>query len=466
MKSRQTTSRFNPPELERTLDSAAKIEQFFSTLRNQTVIMFVDLVGSTLYKQQRGFFAGLAKTRYHNTTITDVVQSYGGTVVKFIGDGVLCRWDILKSTGNAYRALNAAIRIHETFQDHNVDLRGIEKVETRIGLAIGVVANFYGNDPQGSVVDLAARIQSLAKPNQILAHKSVVDNANMTRINSRYGKGQKYIASDYLGPRTQVKLRGFPEIQDIVELRWGDSLCGINGIEAEPDLWENYHYNAILFPLEFPPDSSAKELPSTHFGISFDLKYEATLRSTRFPFVCVETTEDFDAASRNPSIFVKYRLPRRRLKNMPIQNHFTVNAMHVNDVTLKEHSITYDRDGYYFCREFTAPGLEKLIGERVTLHYQLKTIVSKAAGYFFMTNESPVKGLIMTFDVGRVPIRRVDVIDYFAANKPPRFLYSPDKSNPKKIELHIDESIPARGGAVFIWRLEESNASSSHGSPL
>ena len=145
--------------LETFLDSAAKLEDYFRNKADKTVIFFADLVGSTLYKQQRPFVMGLNKTRIHNQIITEIVRKHKGEVVKYIGDAVLARFDMKQNENDAYLAISAAIEIQEKLHEYNGPvIEKLEKIETKIGIASGVVADFYGNDPQGPVVDLTARI--------------------------------------------------------------------------------------------------------------------------------------------------------------------------------------------------------------------------------------------------------------------------------------------------------------------
>src|SRR5688572_6600452 len=52
-------------------------------------VMFVDLVGSTDFKQNHSPGEGLAKAHLHNLVVTQQILKCGGRVVKYIGDAVM-----------------------------------------------------------------------------------------------------------------------------------------------------------------------------------------------------------------------------------------------------------------------------------------------------------------------------------------------------------------------------------------
>lgn len=447
-------------QLEETLDSIEKLETFFRSRKDKTAIIFADLVGSTLYKQMRGLVPGLLKTRRHNKTVSRAIEEQGGTVVKYLGDGVLGRFDVGTRIDEAVCAINAAILIHERFEDANQGINDMmERIESRIGIGFGVVADFYGNDPQGPTVDLASRIQSLAKPGQILAHRSLVGASNLGRIGSRIGSTKNWSGREHVGDPVSVRLKGVPEPQDVVEIRWRERFLGVDRPDFPADVWDNYQYNAILFPLQEFPEA----IRSRYFGICFDLKYRAVLRSASLHFVLVDSIEQLDATMKDAALFSRYMLPRNpTLATLPLAQTFDVVFLTVEDLPVQQvESREETGREYYFRRTFMAPGLKSLVGETVTFHYQTKTIIAKRGNFFAMVTEYPVRGLSMSFDAGAVSLRRLKPVDYFATRTPPRFVYTPNRQQPKKIELHVSEMIPPRGGVVFVWDLERGEAEST-----
>ena len=159
--------------LEDALSAKAKI----SKLEKLIAVMFADLCDSTAYKLERGDSEGLLKTYRHNTIVIAAVAKAGGKVVKFIGDEVMATFDQEDACDHA---LEAALEIQKAIGKFNKGLSGAkdEEIASKIGINYGLalMIQFPGNeaqDPQGKVVDAAARIVSLTKPNQILCSESV-----------------------------------------------------------------------------------------------------------------------------------------------------------------------------------------------------------------------------------------------------------------------------------------------------
>jgi class 3 adenylate cyclase/predicted ATPase len=141
--------------------------------RRQITIMFCDLVGSTTLAEQldpeelRTLMHGYQRACAH------VVDSYGGHVAQFLGDGVMVYFGWPRAhEDDAERAVRAALDIVEAVK--TVEAREPQRV--RIGIATGhvVVGDGGGADsslPQVAVGDtpnLASRLQGVAEPDQII----------------------------------------------------------------------------------------------------------------------------------------------------------------------------------------------------------------------------------------------------------------------------------------------------------
>lgn len=164
-------------------DLRIRIEDLYrQSASRQTAVMFSDLVGSTAYKSQRDQVLSLIKTYRHNAEIEEQVEKLGGRVIKSLGDGVLSTFSIDQPEDIAL-PVNAAIRIQNHFHSINEHVGQDERILTRIGISCGTVIDFTTlnpkgkavNDPQGSTVDLAARLCSLAKATQIVCDGKSVD---------------------------------------------------------------------------------------------------------------------------------------------------------------------------------------------------------------------------------------------------------------------------------------------------
>jgi predicted ATPase/class 3 adenylate cyclase len=143
--------------------------------RRQLTVMFVDLVGSTEMatkidpEEVRDVI-----TRYQNT-VAGIVTRHEGFVARYMGDGVLCYFGWPRANDDdAERAVRAGLEIIVSVKS----TAGPDGVclASRVGIATGVVivGDLIGSGASeeaavvGETPNLAARLQSLAKPNQLV----------------------------------------------------------------------------------------------------------------------------------------------------------------------------------------------------------------------------------------------------------------------------------------------------------
>jgi class 3 adenylate cyclase len=123
---------------------------------------FADLSGFTALTQTLTTAELSALLNEFGATVSDVVHSDGGRVVKFLGDAVM--W----VSPNPERLAQAAIDLVDHPRAREVGL------EVRAGLGYGEILTVYG-DYFGNAVNLAARLVAAAAPGQILAAAEVHD---------------------------------------------------------------------------------------------------------------------------------------------------------------------------------------------------------------------------------------------------------------------------------------------------
>lgn len=126
-------------------------------------LLFTDLTGSTALYERIGDLHAFARVRQHFDHIEGVVQARGGAVVKTIGDAVMAAF--LEPAA----AVQAALEVLEEIdrfnkRQGNPDL--ILKIGIHRGPAIAVTLN-ENLDYFGQTVNLAARVQGLASPNEV-----------------------------------------------------------------------------------------------------------------------------------------------------------------------------------------------------------------------------------------------------------------------------------------------------------
>ncbi len=123
---------------------------------------FADLSGFTALTQTLTPAELSALLNEFGATVSDVVHSDGGRVVKFLGDAVM--W----VSSNPERLAQAAVDL----VDHPRARE--EGLQVRAGLGYGQILTVYG-DYFGNAVNLAARLVAAAAPGQILAPAEVYE---------------------------------------------------------------------------------------------------------------------------------------------------------------------------------------------------------------------------------------------------------------------------------------------------
>ena len=139
-------------------------------------MLFADLVGFTTLAADRDPEAVRdLLTRYFDVA-REIVERYGGTVEKFIGDAVMAVWGTpIALEDDAERAVRTALDLIEAVRelDAGADGRGLE---ARAGVLTGEAAVTIGATGQGMVagdmVNSASRLQSVAPPGTVLVGES------------------------------------------------------------------------------------------------------------------------------------------------------------------------------------------------------------------------------------------------------------------------------------------------------
>ncbi|MBD3384740.1 hypothetical protein GF407_07410 [candidate division KSB1 bacterium] len=134
------------------------------TSRRRLVILFTDIEGSTSYWDSRGDINGRLMVDQHNRLIFPVIKKYHGKVIKTIGDAIMA------SFNKPHHALEAAIAIQQLLASERKKNKYFT-LKVRIGIHSGKALVEY-NDIFGNVVNIAARIESLGKGNDILVSGS------------------------------------------------------------------------------------------------------------------------------------------------------------------------------------------------------------------------------------------------------------------------------------------------------
>jgi class 3 adenylate cyclase len=123
-------------------------------------VLFTDIVGSTRIAADLGDERWQARLGEHNRVVRRLLDRYGGTEVKVVGDGFLATFD-----GPA-RAVRAAIAIRDEVRDLGL--------EVRAGLHVGEI-EVLADDIAGIAVHIGARVAALAGAGEVLVTSTVRD---------------------------------------------------------------------------------------------------------------------------------------------------------------------------------------------------------------------------------------------------------------------------------------------------
>jgi class 3 adenylate cyclase len=143
--------------------------------RRQLTVMFCDLVGSTALSARFDPEELREEIRAYQNAVSGVVAHYDGFVAKYMGDGVLAYFGYPRAhEDDAERAVRAGLEIEAAVT--RLETRGTEPLAVRIGIATGlvVVGDLVGEGSAqeqavvGETPNLAARLQALAQPGQIV----------------------------------------------------------------------------------------------------------------------------------------------------------------------------------------------------------------------------------------------------------------------------------------------------------
>ena len=139
--------------------------------RRITSVLFGDLVGFTSLSESRDADDVRELLSRYFTVCRTIVERYGGTVEKFIGDAVMAVWGVpVAHEDDAERAVRAGIDVVDAIiaLGEEVSAPGLSM---RVGVVTGEVAVNVGATGEGMVagdaVNTASRVQSAAQPGKV-----------------------------------------------------------------------------------------------------------------------------------------------------------------------------------------------------------------------------------------------------------------------------------------------------------
>ena len=159
---------------------------------SQTItILFADIRGFTRISEHAAPEKIVNLLNRYFSAMTDIIFAHGGTLDKYLGDGLMALFGAPATTPeDASNALNAAVAMQRRLLGINQELRqeGLSEVGVGIGLHTGdVIVGYIGSERRseytaiGDPVNTASRLESNAKGGQIL-----ISDATAKAARSRY----------------------------------------------------------------------------------------------------------------------------------------------------------------------------------------------------------------------------------------------------------------------------------------
>lgn len=131
-------------------------------------VMFADIVGSTRLYERLGDERARETVAQGLAVMTTIIRRHGGIVVKTIGDEIMGRFE------RAEQAARTAREIQETFRIADAPPRPRVPLTMRIGFHHGPVI-LDEDDVFGDAVNVAARMASIARPEQIITTEETIE---------------------------------------------------------------------------------------------------------------------------------------------------------------------------------------------------------------------------------------------------------------------------------------------------
>jgi class 3 adenylate cyclase len=207
---RAALSRYLPQEMVELVVKDPAVFKLGGEQRTVTVL-FADVVGFTKLSEKLPPETIVAVLNELFTFATEIVRLHGGIIDKFIGDCVMAVWGVPEEhPDDPKRALLAAEALRRWTEVGNRRWRHKYGVEVRLAMGVHtgpVVAGNVGSEQRmdytviGDTVNLAARLESSAAPNQILISEAtraaLGDDSHLEALGERSLRGRSQPTTVY-----------------------------------------------------------------------------------------------------------------------------------------------------------------------------------------------------------------------------------------------------------------------------
>ena len=170
---------------------------------SETAILFADVCGSTRLYETLGDAKARSTIGRCIDLMTETTREHGGTLIKTIGDEVMCRFP------SADEAAAAAMDMQERVSSASITVVGGASMAIHVGFHYGPVVE-EGGDIFGDAVNVASRMVNLSKRDQVLTTGDTV-----AHLSPRWRKATRQV--------DRAAVRGKSEAIDVYELVWQEA---------------------------------------------------------------------------------------------------------------------------------------------------------------------------------------------------------------------------------------------------
>ncbi len=190
-----------------------------SAQTNKIAILFADICGSTALYEKLGDLLARQLIARCISIMKGSLSTHNGTLIKTIGDEILCTFPTAEIAMTAACEMQNAIKTDNQHSEYPMYIR--------IGFNYGDVIYEEG-DIYGDAVNVAARVAEITRANQIMTTTAVVDALPL----SVHDKIRKILRTD---------IKGKQEQQDIFQVMWeledmGSTRIGMSTYRKPPQM--------------------------------------------------------------------------------------------------------------------------------------------------------------------------------------------------------------------------------------
>ncbi|MEM7285308.1 MAG: AAA family ATPase [Actinomycetota bacterium] len=184
-------------------------------VRKTVTALFCDLVGSTAFGEKVDPEAARESMNRYFAMARTAIEDNGGTVAKFVGDGVMALWGVPEvAEDDAAQAVRAGLDLQEAFtgiRDYIRDRHGVA-LGLRVGINTGeVVISDADDDVVGDPLNTAARLEAACTPGRVLVGEPTW---RLSRGSVEYSDHGVIQAKGKEEPVAAYEVVGFLEVED------------------------------------------------------------------------------------------------------------------------------------------------------------------------------------------------------------------------------------------------------------